>query len=155
MRLARFYLLAFALSWAWWLPLVAEGRVVQAADRRRARNHERLPAGLAAGAVAHADRRRRRRRDRGLTLPGLGGVLVGLASGSLLLAWLYERTGLSSLAISVWHGTFNLCTGSAAARGLPAAVVTTAVIVFAVVLALRELAHPRARASRLEEGKVT
>ena len=43
------------------------------------------------------------------------GFVFGLACGSIVLTWLYNGTGGSILACAVWHGLFNLGTGTAAA----------------------------------------
>lgn len=68
------------------------------------------------------------------TLPGW---LVGIAAGAVLLAWLYERSGRSILAVAVWHGTYNWAVASDAADGATGAIVTAAVIVAALVLTRR------------------
>jgi len=70
-----------------------------------------------------------------LTLVGFG---IGLASGAVVLGWLYNRTG-SVLAVAVWHGTYNLASASVAARGPIAALSTTAVIVAAVTLVVADI----------------
>jgi membrane protease YdiL (CAAX protease family) len=76
--------------------------------------------------------------------PGtLVGFVLGLASGGILLGWLYEKSGRSLLAVSLWHGTFNLFTATAAARGALAAVETTAVLVLVAALVVVELARRR------------
>lgn len=72
---------------------------------------------------------------------------VGLMSGAVFLAWLYNRGRSSILLVAVWHGTFNLLSGSVGARGALAAAESTVVIVIAAVLVIQEL-----RASRREHG---
>jgi membrane protease YdiL (CAAX protease family) len=67
------------------------------------------------------------------------GFLIGLACGSIVLAWVYERAGKSLFAAALFHGTYNMFSGTAAARGLPAAVVTTGIMLAAVVIAISEL----------------
>ena len=81
---------------------------------------------------------------RGLGPGELLGFVIGIASGAIVLGWLYEKSGGSLLAVSLWHGTFNLFTATAAARGPLAAVETTAVIVLAVGLVARQAARSRA-----------
>ena len=64
---------------------------------------------------------------------------AGLVCGSLFLTWLYNRGRQSIALVAVWHGVFNLLTGTVAARGVLAATETTAVMVVAIVLLAREL----------------
>jgi CAAX protease family protein len=75
---------------------------------------------------------------RGFTAGTLIGFFIGLASGAIVLGWLYNRTG-SVLAVAVWHATYNLASASVAARGPAAALATTAVILAAVVLVVADL----------------
>jgi membrane protease YdiL (CAAX protease family) len=67
---------------------------------------------------------------------------VGILAGSVFLAWLYNRGRRSIALVAVWHGTFNLMTGTIAARGALAAVESTAVMVIAGALIVRELRAP-------------
>jgi uncharacterized protein len=60
--------------------------------------------------------------------------VFGLACGSVILAWLYNRTGGSILACAIWHGVYNLETGTVAANRTIQAVTTTLVIVQAIAL---------------------
>jgi membrane protease YdiL (CAAX protease family) len=69
----------------------------------------------------------------------LPGFVLGIVSGSIVLAWLYNRSGRSILAVALWHGSYNFFSGTAAASGLVAAVVSTAVMLWAVVLVVLEL----------------
>ena len=64
---------------------------------------------------------------------------VGLVSGSVFLTWLYNRGRSSILLVAVWHGTFNLFTGSLGARGVLAAVESTVVIIAAAALLVQEV----------------
>jgi membrane protease YdiL (CAAX protease family) len=78
------------------------------------------------------------------TYQGLGpatvpAFFVGLASGAILLTWLYNRSGGSILLVVLWHGTYNLVSGTEAVQGTIAAAVSTAVIVQAAVLVVLEL----------------
>jgi membrane protease YdiL (CAAX protease family) len=76
---------------------------------------------------------------RGFDTVTLVGFVIGLASGAIVLGWLYNRTG-SVLAVAVWHGTYNLTSATTASHGLPAAVSTTVVIIAAVTLVVADLA---------------
>jgi membrane protease YdiL (CAAX protease family) len=65
------------------------------------------------------------------------GFLIGLASGSIVLTWLYLGTGGSILAVAIWHGLFNMATATAGATDLMASTVSALVIATAVVVAPR------------------
>lgn len=67
---------------------------------------------------------------------------VGLAAGAVVLGWLYERSGSSLLIVTVFHAMLNMASATSGTEGIPAAVVTTVVIVWAVVL-LRRTWTPR------------
>jgi membrane protease YdiL (CAAX protease family) len=81
---------------------------------------------------------------------GYIGFVFGLACGSIVLTWLYNGTGGSILACAVWHGAYNLASGTAAADGTIAAVTSTFVMVQALLLVGLELrARRRGAASVL------
>lgn len=87
---------------------------------------------------------------RGFPVPGYIGFVFGLACGSIVLTWIYNGTGGSILACAIWHGLYNLGTGTAAATGVIQAVITTFVYVQALTLVGLELrAHRRGDASIL------
>jgi uncharacterized protein len=67
------------------------------------------------------------------------GWLLGLTAGSIVLGWLYNRSGGSVALVAVWHAGFNMVSATAAATGLLAAIVTTVVMLQAVVLIVAEL----------------
>jgi membrane protease YdiL (CAAX protease family) len=64
---------------------------------------------------------------------------IGLTSGAVLLAWLYNRSGRSILVVAVWHGLYNVAVGTAGGTGTIAAVVSAAVMVGAVAIIILEL----------------
>lgn len=69
---------------------------------------------------------------------GVPGFLLGLACGSVVLAWLYESAASSILIAAAWHGTYNLTVATAAGSGNVAAVVSMAVMVGAGAIAWRD-----------------
>ena len=65
------------------------------------------------------------------------GFLPGLLAGAIVFTWLYNSSGGSILIVAVWHGVFNFTTASKASKaGLVAAVISTLVMVWAVVVVL-------------------
>lgn len=67
------------------------------------------------------------------------GFVIGLTCGSIVLTWLYNRSGESILIVAVWHGTYNLESGAEAVKGTIAAVVSTLVMIQAFLLVVWEL----------------
>ncbi|MEP9394082.1 MULTISPECIES: CPBP family intramembrane glutamic endopeptidase [Gordonia] len=65
---------------------------------------------------------------------GTVGWLVGLTAGSIVLAWIYARSGHSVLIVALWHTAFNLTSATDAAAGLPAALSSTLVMIAAVAI---------------------
>ena len=80
-------------------------------------------------------------------------LTLGLVSGSILLAWLYRGSGGSVFLVALWHGCYNLVTATAAAGAVPAAVVSTAVMVWAVVIVVAEVR--RGRREHAPQAQVT
>jgi membrane protease YdiL (CAAX protease family) len=71
---------------------------------------------------------------RGLGRAAFPGFFFGLCCGSLVLAWLYNRTGGAILMVAIWHGTYNLAAGTAAAQGRTAAIVSVFVMIQALAI---------------------
>jgi membrane protease YdiL (CAAX protease family) len=87
---------------------------------------------------------------RGFSAGTVVGWLLGLTAGSIVLGWLYNSSGGSVALVAVWHAGFNMVTATAAGTGLIAAIVTTVVMVQAIVLVGAELfARRRGRPSVL------
>lgn len=67
----------------------------------------------------------------------LPGFLIGLLAGAIVFTWMYNRTDGSVLMVALWHGTFNFTTACVSCKtGLSAAVISTLVMVWAVVVVL-------------------
>lgn len=65
------------------------------------------------------------------------GFLIGLLAGSIVFTWLYNCTGGSILMVAVWHGAFNFTTACSSCKtGIPAAVISTLVMVWAVIMVM-------------------
>ncbi|RLC75834.1 MAG: CPBP family intramembrane metalloprotease [Chloroflexi bacterium] len=65
------------------------------------------------------------------------GFLLGLLAGAITFTWLYNSAGGSILLVAVWHGAFNFVTGCVTCKtGVAAAVLSTLVMVWAVVVVL-------------------
>jgi membrane protease YdiL (CAAX protease family) len=65
------------------------------------------------------------------------GFLVGLLAGAITFTWLYNGSGGSILIAATFHAFFNFVTACAACQtGVSAAVVSAAVMVWAVLLAI-------------------
>jgi membrane protease YdiL (CAAX protease family) len=72
------------------------------------------------------------------------GMLFELACGAVVLTWLYNRSGGSLLLVVVWHGAFNVVTGTQAGAGPLQVAVTALVMVLGIRLTVQ---HVRARRS--------
>ena len=72
---------------------------------------------------------------RGLGVAAIPGFFFGLCCGSVVLAWLCNRTDGSILLVAIWHGTYNLASGTVAAQGSIAVFVSIFVMIqaFAIV----------------------
>ncbi len=88
---------------------------------------------------------------RGLGVAVIPGFFLGLACGAVVLTWLYNRSGGSILIVALWHGTYNMASGTVAARGVVAAIVSTLVSVQAIALVALDL-RARRRGERSPLG---
>ena len=68
--------------------------------------------------------------------PMLIGWMIGLALGAFVLAHVYVLTGRRLLAVVLWHVAYNFSVATAATSGLIAAVVTAAVMVWGLGVAI-------------------
>lgn len=78
------------------------------------------------------------------------GFFVGLTCGALVLTQIFNRTGGSVFAAALWHTSYNMVSSTAAARGVYAATVTTAIILWATILIVVEIVARRRGGSILE-----
>ena len=87
---------------------------------------------------------------------------LGILAGAIVLTWLYNSSRGSVLAAALWHASFNFVTASPNAGGFVAAVTSTLVMVWAVVivwrcdwktLAHRSMSGRSVRASREERAR--
>lgn len=86
---------------------------------------------------------------RELGVSSLPGFFIGIVSGSIFLAWLYRASGGSVFICALWHATYNLFAGTAAAHGTVAAVVSMGVMTWALIIVVIEIwRQMRSRSSR-------
>jgi len=72
---------------------------------------------------------------RAMTWPLLvGGFGLGICAGALVLSRVAQRANGSILAAALWHAAYNMTSATAGSRGLIAAITTTAVMVWGVLL---------------------
>ena len=64
---------------------------------------------------------------------------LGLASGAVVLTWLYNHTGRSILAAALWHTLYNMAVATEGATDLIQGVVTATVMCAAAVLVVGEV----------------
>jgi membrane protease YdiL (CAAX protease family) len=62
------------------------------------------------------------------------GWVIGLFAGAIVFTWLLNSTEGSILIVAIWHGCFNYISAPNAGDGLLAAVISTIVMVWAVVV---------------------
>jgi membrane protease YdiL (CAAX protease family) len=77
-------------------------------------------------------------------LPMLAAFFFSMACGAVVLTWLYNRSGRSILIVAVWHGTYNIVSGSAAAEGVMQMVVSALIVTLAIRLVVQERQAMRA-----------
>ena len=70
---------------------------------------------------------------------GFAGYALGIVSGSILLAWLYNGTGGSIFAVAIWHALFDFIVASPAGEGMVAAVTSTGVMLWASMIVVVEV----------------
>jgi CAAX protease family protein len=62
------------------------------------------------------------------------GWAIGLFAGAIVFTWLFNSSNGSILIVAIWHGCFNFITASNAGNGILAAVVSTIVMIWAVLV---------------------
>ena len=69
--------------------------------------------------------------------PVLIGWLFALVCGAFVLTQVYLATGHSILCVALWHAGYNMMVATEIGTGLPAAIVSTAVMAWGVIVAVR------------------
>ncbi len=69
-----------------------------------------------------------------LGVAGTIGFFVGLFAGGIVLTWLYNSTGGSILAVGLWHGAWNTAMAADISKGVMEAVMSTVVILAAILI---------------------
>ena len=59
---------------------------------------------------------------------------LGVLTGAIVLTWIYNTTGGSVLMVAVWHGVFDFIAASKASDGYIAALMSAAIMIWAVVI---------------------
>jgi len=152
-----------ASAFAMWAMLIATGYGEETGWRcfllPQLRGHSPVNAGLVVGvfwAVWHIPAFFVVETYRAMPIAMLPMFALGILAGSVFLTWLYNRGRRSIALVAVWHGTYNLLSGTIAARGALAAVESTAVMLIAGVLVARELrAAHRAHHTRPRAHAIT
>ncbi|MEZ4503720.1 MAG: CPBP family intramembrane glutamic endopeptidase [Dehalococcoidia bacterium] len=80
--------------------------------------------------------------------PELIGWTLGLASGAIVLTWIYARSGRSVLLVAAWHTAFNFTSATPAANGAVAATTSTLVMFAALAIVVAEWRSRPARPHR-------
>ena len=76
-------------------------------------------------------------------------LMFGLGSGAIVFGWLYTRSGGSILIVALAHLGLNMGSATLAGRGLPAAVATTGIMIWAAAIVITELRRSRSDARPL------
>jgi uncharacterized protein len=74
--------------------------------------------------------------------PILIGGLFALVCGAFVLAQVYLATGHSILCVALWHAGYNMMVATEIGTGWPAAIVSTAVMVWGLIVATRWWREP-------------
>jgi membrane protease YdiL (CAAX protease family) len=69
--------------------------------------------------------------------PAMLGWGVGLICGAFVLSFVYIAGGSNILAVAVWHTTFDLVAATPAGTGAPAAIISTVVMLWGILVAFR------------------
>lgn len=85
--------------------------------------------------------------------PALIGWLVGLFFGAFVLSYLYFVSGRSILAVALWHTAYNLSVAVPAAKGLPAAIISSLVMLAGLYAAIWLWRHPHPENKGFDEPR--
>jgi len=77
--------------------------------------------------------------------PMLLGWAFGLACGAFVLAHIYLFSGRSIFVLALWHATYNMTVATPATQGFPAAAISTAIMVWGVIVAWKWWREDRTR----------
>jgi membrane protease YdiL (CAAX protease family) len=82
------------------------------------------------------------------------GWLITLVAGAIVFTWLFTKAGENILIVAVWHGCFDFMTGTTAGHGMLTTIMSSVVIVWAIVLVLimRHQGEPNGRATNYRKG---
>ena len=83
--------------------------------------------------------------------PQLIGWAFGLLCGAFVLAHVYMLCEHSILCVAIWHTAFNMMVATEAGHGLPAAVISTMVMVWGIVVAFRWWRTPQSISCQIQE----
>jgi hypothetical protein len=61
---------------------------------------------------------------------------LGILAGALVSTWLYNSTNGSVLLVALWHGSLNFVTATKASEGTIVAIVSIAIMVWAVLVVI-------------------
>ena len=74
---------------------------------------------------------------------------VGVLLGSILLTWIYNGTGGSIFAVSMWHAFWDLVSASRGSEGTPAALMTMVITLWAIAIVV--IARPPTLSGRAKQ----
>lgn len=82
--------------------------------------------------------------------PMLAGWTIGLLLGAFVFTYLYVTFSRSVLVVALWHAAYNLSVATVAARGLPAALISTLVMLLGLWVAVHFCRRSRTNSEQAE-----